>query len=289
VAKQEVSTYLEECRITSIIPNYYGVELGDVEMDGSHEKAVCNTNVTPSGGPSDENTIFLVASLSKSNLELLLTSLSIFNSNITLIISVPPNEMPAHIPIRNTFLMVNNSDNFGDAYNQLVSMARRLTPKYLMLMNDDIVFEKDTIIKMYNDYLIAKHLIDSDFELGWLAARSNYIRLHQNIRYNWEQSCFNGLRFESEEKVFQVPVISPVLGLIALDCWIDFPPINWYSDDIQCLDMDSIGLRHFVSTAYCHHFGSQTTGRNHQKLHQDAMAWIKIHRPDFATLFSEAR
>ncbi len=56
---------------------------------------------------------------------------------------------------------------------------------------------------MYNDYLIAKHLIDSDFELGWLAARSNYIRLHQNIRYNWEQSCFNGLKFESEEKSFK--------------------------------------------------------------------------------------
>ncbi len=102
-------------------------------MDGSHEKVVYKTNVIPSGGPSDENTIFLVASLSKSNLELLLTSLSIFNPNITLIISVPLNEMPSHIPIRNTFLMVNNSDNFSDAYNQLVSMARRLTPKYLML------------------------------------------------------------------------------------------------------------------------------------------------------------
>jgi hypothetical protein len=39
-----------------------------------------------------------------------------------------------------------------------------------------------------------------------------------------------------------VDVIAPIFAWIeSNECWINFPPINWYSDDIQCYDLQETG------------------------------------------------
>jgi hypothetical protein len=67
----------------------------------------------------------------------------------------------------------------------------------------------------------------------------------------------NFLRFESEQHILRTDIIAPICAWIHRDAWIDFPPINWFSDDVQCLEMKR---QHFISRAYVHHVGSQTCG-----------------------------
>jgi glycosyltransferase involved in cell wall biosynthesis len=63
------------------------------------------------------------------------------------------------------------------------------------------------------------------------------------------------------------------------------PPIEWYSDDVMCEDLNAKGYTHYISRAYVHHAGSQTLGQNTQKLHDDAMPWLIKNRPQYLDLF----
>jgi hypothetical protein len=47
--------------------------------------------------------------------------------------------------------------------------------------------------------------------------------------------------------IVEVDVIAPICAWIESKNWVDFPPINWYSDDIQCIDMQKKGLKHYIS------------------------------------------
>jgi hypothetical protein len=96
----------------------------------------------------------------------------------------------------------------------------------------------------------------------------------QNIRCGSGRLDF--LRFESERSIIETPVIAPICAWIHRDAWVDFPPINWFSDDVQCADMKR---RHFVSRAYVHHVGSQTCGNDAARCMADAEPWLKANRP----------
>lgn len=52
----------------------------------------------------------------------------------------------------------------------------------------------------------------------------------------------NGVRYIEEDTVIKYDVLSPLFGYISREAWIDYKPINWYSDDIQCLEMRSNSL-----------------------------------------------
>lgn len=92
-------------------------------------------------------------------------------------------------------------------------------------------------------------------------------------------------KFPIENQIIETDVIAPICAYIHKDSWIDFPPVNWYSDDIQCLDMQVKGMKHFVSRAYVHHVGSQTCGKDAMKCINDAKPWIVENRPDLADLW----
>jgi hypothetical protein len=119
---------------------------------------------------------------------------------------------------------------------------------------------------------------------GWVATRSDYARGYQNIRVKHEGDR-DGLRHASESAIIEVDVIAPICAWIEAKNWVDFPPINWYSDDIQCMDMHDKGLKHYISTAYVHHVGSQTCGPDFRKCVEDAKPWIQKHRPELAELW----
>ncbi len=67
-----------------------------------------------------------------------------------------------------------------------------------------------------------------------------------------------GLKFAHEKTAVETDIIAPICAAIHRDSWIDFLPINWYSDDIQCMMMQEKGMHNIVSTAYVHHVGSQS-------------------------------
>ena len=159
---------------------------------------------------------------------------------------------------------------FGDAYNFAMRDAFTRHTE-LVICNDDVVFTPTTWTRLLADVALLKEAVAN---LGYVAARSDYARGPQNIRCGTGRLDF--LRFESERSIVETPVIAPICAWIHRDAWVDFPPINWFSDDVQCADMKR---RHFVSRAYVHHVGSQTCGNDAARCMADAEPWLKANRP----------
>lgn len=182
-------------------------------------------------------------------------------------------------PRHRTVNMENTATNFGDAYNVVVKRAFEEVDE-VVVCNDDIVFTPTTWQTLGEN---VSQLRGKSIPLGWVACRSDYARGYQNIRLGKGPMEF--FKWETEKAMIETDVIAPICGYVHKDAWVDFPPINWYSDDIQCLDMINKGLRHFVSTAYVHHVGSQTVGRDGKKCIEEAKPWIKENRPELYNLW----
>ena len=183
------------------------------------------------------------------------------------------------LPRHRTISMDNVQKNFGDAYNAVVKRAFEEVDE-VVVCNDDIVFNPYTWQTLSEDVSLLK---SENIPLGWVACRSDYARGYQNIRLG--QGKMEWFKYETEHKILTAEVIAPICGWVSKEAWIDFPPLNWYSDDIQCLDMSNKGLRHFISRAYVHHVGSQTCGFDGMKCVREAQPWIKENRPELYDLW----
>lgn len=169
-----------------------------------------------------------------------------------------------YVPDVEVFISRNRGSNFGEAYNIAVNEAFKRFDE-IIVANDDIVLTPTSYSKLLED---VEHLKRFN-QLGWVVARSDEVRPLQM----------------GKGDVFEVSVVSPLFGYISKQAWVDFPPINWYSDDIQSIDMGANGYRHFVSRSYIHHVGSQTIGQDNTKNHFAAEPWIKKNRPDLHAIW----
>ena len=179
----------------------------------------------------------------------------------------------------------NQAENFGDAYNVAADYAFE-HGKYdsVILSNDDVVLNPDTIRKLTHDTQI---LESNAVNYGFIGARSDYILPDQNIRFPVEEDEKAGLKWASEEYIKPTGVIAPIFAVINKKAWdtAKFPSTNWYSDNIICHDLQKAGFEHFVSRAYVHHAGSQTVGYDYKKCHEEPREWIKANRPDMYDIF----
>ena len=167
-------------------------------------------------------------------------------------------------------------NNFGEAYNFAAREAFKRHDE-ILVCNDDIVFTPTTWAVLLAD---VTHLREVVPNLGYVATRSDYARGEQNVRSGRGKIDF--LRYQSERHIVETPVIAPICAWIHRDSWVDFPPINWFSDDVQCADMKR---RHFISRAYVHHVGSQTCGQDAQRCYEDAEPWLLANRPELHARF----
>ena len=182
-------------------------------------------------------------------------------------------------PRHRTVNLPNDATNFGDAYNAVVKRAFEEFDE-VVVCNDDIVFNPTTWKLLGEDVAFLR---DKSIPLGWASARSDYARGLQNIRLG--QGKMEWFRYETENLINITDVIAPICSYISKEAWVDFPPINWYSDDVQCLDIQNKGFQHAISRAYVHHVGSQTCGFNAKELIQSAQPWIKENRPELYDLW----
>jgi glycosyltransferase involved in cell wall biosynthesis len=151
---------------------------------------------------------------------------------------------------------------------------------------DDLVLTPDSYRLLCEDINNLK-AIHGD-KLGFVAAHTDFTRYTQNIRYqqapsdkleygkwSWEHECRPARR------------LSPIFHYLSKKMYEDtfLPPIEWYSDDVMCEDLNAKGYTHYISRAYVHHAGSQTLGQNTQKLHDEAMPWLIKNRPQYLDLF----
>ena len=166
--------------------------------------------------------------------------------------------------------------NFGDAYNFAAREAFKRHDE-ILICNDDIVFTPTTWAVLLADVAHLRKVVP---DLGYVATRSDYARGEQNVRSGRGKIDF--LRYQSERHIVETPVIAPICAWIHRDAWVDFPPINWFSDDVQCADMKR---RHFISRAYVHHVGSQTCGQDAQRCYEDAEPWLLANRPELHARF----
>lgn len=176
----------------------------------------------------------------------------------------------------------NIENNFGDAYNKIVNIAFN-NHNSIVICNDDIVFTPTTWKDLEDDKKLLKK---NGVKIGYLSCRTDYARGFQNIRSKAsDNSQLAGIKYSDEHKILLTSVISPICAYIEKKAWIDFMPINFYSDDIQCYDMSSKGYKHFISSAYVHHVGSQSLKDYHVEYKQ-AIQWIEKNRPDFIDVMS---
>jgi hypothetical protein len=166
------------------------------------------------------------------------------------------------LPRHRTHNSPNTATNFGDAYNAVVARAFE-THDQIVVANDDVVLDPDTWATLAED---VAHLGRFN-QLGWVSCRSNRVRPAQQP---W---------LTDATRTLEVAVMSPLFAYISRAAWQPFPPINWFSDDVNCVDLGQAGHRHFVSRAYVHHVGSNTIGQDTQAHMAQAEPWIREHRP----------
>jgi len=158
--------------------------------------------------------------------------------------------------------------NFGDDYNAVMELAFRDHDE-IIIANDDIVLNPDSYNLLVEDVAFLKNRFPRN--LGFVAARSDWVRPHQSIAH------------QTEQNILQAPIVSPLFAYINKEAFAKakFPPINWFSDDVMCKDLIKAGYLNFISRSYVHHVGSQSIGRDFKKLMDAPREWIKENRPEY--------
>jgi hypothetical protein len=176
-----------------------------------------------------------------------------------------------------------NASNFGDAYNDIMDKAFADGFDSVVCANDDIVLTPTSYRYLMED--VSQLRLETGEPVGWVSARCDAARPVQNIRSNPFNQEMHYFKYPFEDAIMPMECLSPIFAWIGRDAWdcFKFPPLNWYSDDVHCMDLVRKGYAHFVSASYVHHIGSNTIGMEFKDLHEDAMPWLKENRPEYAS------
>jgi len=157
-----------------------------------------------------------------------------------------------------------------------------------IVANDDVVLTPTSVKVLMEDVAIVRTM--NSYKAGWVAARCDAARPCQNVRITDQPEKLHFYKFPSESHIKMAQEVSPIFAWISSDAFEEakFPPLNWYSDDVHCMDLIQKGYGHYVSASYVHHIGSNTIGMNAQKLHEDALPWLRENRPNYASAWFDS-
>lgn len=165
---------------------------------------------------------------------------------------------------------------FGESYNAALVKAFKKHDE-VIVANDDIAVLPWTYDVLMEDVeTIKQHAKGNGYKVGFVGARFDSHGIQtQNIKH----------LIGKENDVFAVEVVAPVFAYLSKEAFesAQFPPLNWFSDNLMCKDLTDKGFRHFISRSYVHHVGSMTIGTDHDKLTQESKKWIRKNRPDLAS------
>lgn len=193
----------------------------------------------------------VICTLGCKSLNVLETSLMVYNPKIARFVS-----------------FIDKPSTFGESYNDALTMAFRGYDE-VIISNDDVVVTPTSVQILLEDVANLKDTHGD--KLGFVAALSDDARMSQNIRH------------ERGDEPKERAVISPIFAWMSKKAFetAQFPPLNWYSDDVICEDLNAAGFSHYISRAYVHHVGSQTVGRDYKKLNNEALPWLRANRPEY--------
>ena len=159
---------------------------------------------------------------------------------------------------------------FGESYNLAMTEAFK-EEKEIIIANDDIVLTPTSVTLLLED---VRSIQEAGVEkLGFVASFTDFGRAHQNIQSVPEQN----------RKITHVGMVAPIFSWINRAAFEEaqFPPLNWFSDDVICEDLNLKGYSHFLSRSYVHHVGSTSIGRDERKLFEAALPWLIENRPAY--------
>lgn len=160
--------------------------------------------------------------------------------------------------------------NFGDAYNGAMARAFENNDE-IIISNDDVVLTPTTLKLLLEDVEAIKS--SGCQKIGLVGTLCDSARYAQDIKNP-----------ENHNPVLRtIDRVSPIFAWINKAAFkeVQFPPLNWYSDDVMCEDLNGKGYTNFLSRAYVHHVGSQTVGEDYTKLNNDALPWLRENRPEY--------
>ena len=162
--------------------------------------------------------------------------------------------------------------SFGADYNAAMTTAFESGANEIIIANDDVVLNKDTVRLLMEDVRTCRTFPG---RLGFVAARSDNVRSYQSVIEN------------RDPNIIWATAISPVFAYIekAAFAVAQFPPINWYSDDVMCEDLKYENFRHYISRSFVHHAGSMTIGLDNASHVSEARPWIEANRPSYIPLW----
>lgn len=193
----------------------------------------------------------VICTLGCKSLNVLETSLMVYNPEVARLVS-----------------FIDKPSTFGQSYNEALEKAFKLYDE-VIISNDDVVVTPTSISALLEDVDTLKKRHGD--KLGFVASLSDDARMSQNIR------------IERGDEPKERAVVSPIFAWISKWAFetAQFPPLNWYSDDVICEDLNAAGFSHYISRSYVHHVGSQTVGRDYDKLNGEALPWLRANRPEY--------
>ena len=173
---------------------------------------------------------------------------------------------------------------FGESYNKAMSKAFETYDEIIICGDDGIL--TPTTYKLLLDDVEELKKTHGD-KLGIVGSHSDSAAWRQNIRYqNGEENKIDPYfcKWTWETQCRESDIVAPIFCWISKKAFQDaqFPPTDWYSDDIICLDLNKKGYKNFISRSYVQHVGAQTVGQDFAKLNGQALRWVCLNRPDYA-------
>lgn len=214
-----------------------------------------------------------------------LASITAYAPGVDVVLAWNGREEPRDLPNNPNIRLVKQIEGIRTASAAWNFAATQTDAEELLVFGDDCVLMPDTLEMLFEDLEQIKKAARPDAKVGFVGARSNYVKGAQNIRAS-NGGQLRGIRYDSESRIFEMEMVVPVAAWIrhdVLDSIGGFPNTNWFGDDLACWDLVNAGYTHFLSRAYVHHVGERATGegKSHQQLLDEGIAWLREHRPDF--------
>jgi hypothetical protein len=193
-------------------------------------------------------------------------------------IEVMKASIKAYAPDHELIIHYCERTTFGQSYNEILEKVFKDHDE-VIVANDDVVLTPTTMEIFLADIEKVKRV---ENKIGFIGCMHDSARPGQNVRYKvFDNDELNFGKWHSERVIKCVPVVAPIFAYMPKKAFEthQFPPITWYSDDVMCEDLNSAGFKHFISTAYVHHVGSNSIGHEYNKLREEAMPWIRENRP----------
>lgn len=218
------------------------------------------------------------------DLRVTLASIAAYARGVDVVVGWAGAEEPAGVPENPAVRLLRQPEGITTGSEAWNWCATQTDAEELLVLGDDCVLHPDSIRLLLEDVELIERLAP-EVSLGWVGARSNFVKGPQNIRAaNGGERA--GIVFDSEHRIVETDMIVPVAAWIRREVFCTaggFPPTNWFADDVLSWDLLRSGHNHFVSRAYVHHVGERATGqgKDQTQLHAEGLAWLRANRPDF--------